>query len=58
MSTTVFTPKLRQVSVVGLTDKTGVLQLSLEGGSYSWRFIDVEGRVQDAGEARCRTTVN
>ena len=36
----------------------GVLQLSLEGGSYSWRFIDVEGRVQDAGEARCRTTVN
>jgi 3',5'-cyclic AMP phosphodiesterase CpdA len=36
----------------------GVLQLSLERGSYSWRFIDVEGRVQDAGEARCRTTVN
>jgi 3',5'-cyclic AMP phosphodiesterase CpdA len=36
----------------------GVLQLSLERGSYSWRFIDVEGRVQDAGVARCRATVN
>lgn len=36
----------------------GVLQLSLERGSYSWRFIDVDGRVQDAGEARCRTTAN
>jgi len=36
----------------------GVLQLSLERGSYAWRFIDVDGRVQDAGVARCRTTVN
>jgi acid phosphatase type 7 len=36
----------------------GVLQLSLERGSYAWRFIDVEGRVRDAGGARCRTTVN
>ena len=36
----------------------GVLQLSLERGSYSWRFIDVAGRVQDAGVATCRTTVN
>ncbi|MBP6106242.1 MAG: metallophosphoesterase [Steroidobacteraceae bacterium] len=36
----------------------GVLQLSLERGRYSWRFIDVDGRVQDAGVARCRTTVN
>jgi hypothetical protein len=36
----------------------GVLQLSLERGSYSWRFIDVAGRVQDVGTARCRTTVN
>jgi acid phosphatase type 7 len=36
----------------------GVLQLSLERGRYSWRFIDVDGRVQDAGAARCRATVN
>jgi 3',5'-cyclic AMP phosphodiesterase CpdA len=36
----------------------GVLQLSLERGSYAWRFIDVDGRVQDAGVARCRTAVN
>jgi hypothetical protein len=36
----------------------GVLQLSLERGRYAWRFIDVDGRVQDAGVARCRTTVN
>jgi len=36
----------------------GVLQLSLERGRYAWRFIDVDGRVQDAGAARCRTTVN
>jgi hypothetical protein len=36
----------------------GVLQLSLDHGSYSWRFIDVDGRVRDAGAARCRATVN
>jgi hypothetical protein len=36
----------------------GVLQLSLERESYSWRFIDVDGRVQDTGGARCRTTIN
>ena len=36
----------------------GVLQLSLERESYSWRFIDVDGRVQDTGSARCRTTIN
>jgi acid phosphatase type 7 len=36
----------------------GVLQLSLERGRYSWRFIDVAGRVRDAGAARCRRTVN
>jgi acid phosphatase type 7 len=36
----------------------GVLQLSLARGSYSWRFIDVEGRVQDAGAARCRAAMN
>lgn len=34
----------------------GVLHLSLDRGSYSWRFIDVGGRVQDAGAARCRAT--
>jgi 3',5'-cyclic AMP phosphodiesterase CpdA len=36
----------------------GVLQLSLERGRYTWRFIDVEGRVLDAGVARCRATFN
>jgi hypothetical protein len=36
----------------------GVLHLSLERESYSWRFIDVDGRVQDAGVARCRATFN
>lgn len=36
----------------------GVLQLSLGRGSYSWRFIDLEGRVQDAGEARCRAVTS
>jgi hypothetical protein len=36
----------------------GVLQLSLEPGRYSWHFIDVAGRVRDAGTARCRTAVN
>jgi 3',5'-cyclic AMP phosphodiesterase CpdA len=36
----------------------GVLQLSLERGRYTWRFIDVDGRVQDAGVARCRAAVN
>jgi 3',5'-cyclic AMP phosphodiesterase CpdA len=36
----------------------GVLHLSLERGRYSWRFIDVAGRVRDAGVARCRRTVN
>jgi len=36
----------------------GVLQLSLDRERYSWRFIDVDGRVQDAGVARCRTAFN
>jgi hypothetical protein len=36
----------------------GVLQLSLESGRYTWRFIDVDGRVRDAGVARCRAKVN
>ncbi|MCX7053365.1 MAG: metallophosphoesterase [Proteobacteria bacterium] len=36
----------------------GVLQLSLDHGSYSWRFIDIDGRVRDAGAARCRATAN
>jgi len=36
----------------------GALQLSLDRESYSWRFIDVDGRVHDAGVARCRTTIN
>jgi 3',5'-cyclic AMP phosphodiesterase CpdA len=32
----------------------GVLKLTLDDGSYAWQFIDVAGRVRDAGEARCR----
>jgi len=36
----------------------GVLQLSLDRESYAWRFIDVGGRVRDAGAARCRATIN
>jgi len=36
----------------------GVLQLSLEPWQYSWRFIDVAGRVRDAGAARCRMALN
>jgi hypothetical protein len=32
----------------------GVLQLTLEPDRYAWRFIDVDGRVRDAGAARCR----
>ena len=32
----------------------GVLQLTLEPGRYAWRFIDVEGKVRDAGSAACR----
>jgi acid phosphatase type 7 len=36
----------------------GVLRLSLGQGAYAWRFVDVDGRVRDAGEARCRRAVN
>jgi acid phosphatase type 7 len=32
----------------------GVLRLSLEPAGYTWRFIDVDGRVRDAGAASCR----
>ena len=32
----------------------GVLKLTLDAGSYSWQFIDIRGRVLDAGEAACR----
>lgn len=32
----------------------GVLQLALAEGEYAWRFVDVEGRVRDAGAATCR----
>ena len=32
----------------------GVLELTLERGRYAWRFLDVEGRVRDAGDATCR----
>jgi hypothetical protein len=36
----------------------GVLQLSLQRGRYGWRFVDIDGRVRDAGAARCRAAVN
>ncbi len=36
----------------------GVLRLSLEQDSYTWRFIDVDGTVRDAGTARCRAAAN
>jgi hypothetical protein len=36
----------------------GVLHLSLERDRYAWRFIDVDGRVRDAGVARCRAAMN
>jgi 3',5'-cyclic AMP phosphodiesterase CpdA len=32
----------------------GVLKLTLDDGTYSWQFIDTEGRVRDSGEASCR----
>jgi hypothetical protein len=32
----------------------GVLELTLARGRYAWRFLDVDGRVRDAGAANCR----
>jgi hypothetical protein len=32
----------------------GVLQLTLAADRYAWRFIDVDGRIRDAGTAACR----
>ena len=32
----------------------GVLQLTLAADRYAWRFVDVDGRIRDAGEATCR----
>lgn len=32
----------------------GVLELTLEPGRYTWRFLDIDGRVRDAGSAVCR----
>ena len=32
----------------------GVLELSLEPARYAWRFVDVDGRIRDAGAAACR----
>ena len=32
----------------------GVLQLTLAADRYEWRFIDVAGRIRDAGSAICR----
>lgn len=33
----------------------GVMELTLGSGSYSWRFIDVDGDVLDAGSDTCHT---
>jgi hypothetical protein len=32
----------------------GVLELTLEPRRYTWRFVDLDGRVRDAGDATCR----
>ncbi len=32
----------------------GVLQLTLAGDHYAWRFIDSDGRMRDGGSAQCR----
>jgi hypothetical protein len=32
----------------------GVLELTLAPGHYRWRFLDIDGRVRDAGKAACR----
>jgi hypothetical protein len=36
----------------------GVLKLSLVAEGYTWQFIDVDRRVRDAGQARCRAAAN
>jgi hypothetical protein len=36
----------------------GVLKLSLAPAGYTWQFIDVDLRVRDAGQARCRAATN
>ena len=33
----------------GIADSSGVLVLSLDDGSYSWAFVDVNGEVLDSG---------
>jgi hypothetical protein len=35
----------------------GVLELTLEPGSYGWRFIATNGEVLDRGDSRCRRQV-
>jgi len=36
----------------------GVLKLSLAPAGYTWQFVDVDRRVRDAGQARCRAAAN
>lgn len=36
----------------------GVLRLSLAPAGYTWQFVDVDRRVRDAGQARCRAAAN
>jgi acid phosphatase type 7 len=36
----------------------GVLKLSLGPDGFSWQFVDVDRRVRDAGQARCRAAAN
>lgn len=36
----------------------GVLKLSLAPHGFTWQFVDVDRRVRDAGQARCRAAAN
>lgn len=43
----------RPNSLVAINDANGVLELTLDTGSWSLRFIDVAGRTRDAGGGNC-----
>ncbi len=43
----------RPLSQVRITDAWGVLDLDLRDHDYSWRFVDVEGRILDSGTETC-----
>ena len=43
----------RPNSLVAINDAHGVLELTLDADSWSFRFIDVAGVARDAGERSC-----